>query len=131
MGTNLAVSDDDDECTVSSRLRCGGGGSKFRTQDGSCNNLDHGNWGRANIALQRLLSPAYEDGLSIPRGANSDLPSARALSEALIPDVNEPSGEYTLALMQWGQFVDHDLTHTPLVKGEIETSFSNIKLTFL
>ena len=59
----------------------------------------------------------YISGISRPRG-QSTLPSARAVSEALIPDRNIPSQEFTLLLMQWGQFLDHDLTHTPLVKGE-------------
>lgn len=36
--------------------------SKYRTEDGSCNNLAHPLWGRANTALTRLLPPDYEDG---------------------------------------------------------------------
>ncbi len=50
--------------------------------------------------------------------AVSDLPSPRSASDALIPDRDKPSPEFTLMLMQWGQFLDHDLTHTPMVKCE-------------
>ena len=60
--------------------------------------------------------------MSVPRGQISELrstlPSPRAISEALIADLNRPSLDFTLMLMQWGQFVDHDITHTPLTKGE-------------
>ena len=103
----------------------------YRTIDGSCNNLKNAWWGQANIGLQRILFPSYEDGLSRPRGMedgdgdtsgkppSSSLPSPRDLSEALIPDRDNPSRDFTLLLMQWGQFLDHDLTHTPVVKGEI------------
>ena len=37
---------------------------KYRTADGSCNNLRHPKWGRANVALTRLLESDYEDGNS-------------------------------------------------------------------
>ena len=61
-------------------------------------------------------------GVSVPRGqiseSSSTLPSARAISEALIADLNRPSPDFTLMLMQWGQFLDHDITHTPLTRGE-------------
>ena len=61
-------------------------------------------------------------GVSVPRGQISEsistLPSARAISEALIADLNRPSPDFTLMLMQWGQFLDHDITHTPLTRGE-------------
>ena len=34
----------------------------YRSEDGTCNNLKHSLWGRANVALTRLLAPDYEDG---------------------------------------------------------------------
>ena len=37
---------------------------KYRTADGSCNNLRHPKWGRANVALTRLLESDYQDGNS-------------------------------------------------------------------
>lgn len=36
--------------------------SKYRTADGSCNNLKHDRWGQAGTALQRILPPKYGDG---------------------------------------------------------------------
>ena len=39
-----------------------GSKAKYRTIDGSCNNLEHLQWGQANTAFQRLLPSDYEDG---------------------------------------------------------------------
>lgn len=36
---------------------------KYRSQDGTCNNLDHPTWGAANTPLRRLLPASYEDGV--------------------------------------------------------------------
>ncbi|KAI2802967.1 hypothetical protein BLOT_007090 [Blomia tropicalis] len=65
--------------------------TKYRTMDGSCNNLQRPLWGKSNTAFERLLPPEYNDGLHEPRQ-------------------NVPEPRYTLMLMQWGQFMDHDLT---------------------
>lgn len=35
---------------------------KYRSADGSCNNLVDGRWGRRGVALQRILPPKYGDG---------------------------------------------------------------------
>ena len=90
----------------------------YRSFDGTCNNLEMPLWGQSNTAFQRTLLPAYSDGVWRPRVAKSGapLPSARLVSINIVPDVDAPSELDTLNVMQWGQFVDHDLAHTPLFR---------------
>lgn len=45
-----------------------------------------------------------------------ELPSARVISAQLLTDLNKPSREISLALVFFGQFVDHDLTRTAITK---------------
>ena len=40
----------------------------------------------------------------------------------MVPDVDAPSELDTHNVMQWGQFVDHDITHTPLFRLSNENS---------
>ncbi len=95
---------------------------EIRSIDGSGNNIVNPDWGQANTQLQRLATPAYEDGLSVPRGGDpSSLPSARVISNA----VSAQSGSVLNALnasdwiWQWGQFLDHDIDLTgPAVPAE-------------
>lgn len=35
---------------------------KYRSTDGSCNNLNNQRWGAPGTALQRILAPKYGDG---------------------------------------------------------------------
>lgn len=84
----------------------------YRSPDGSCNNLKYPLWGRSRTALKRLLPPAYADGLSEFRKARleGDLPPARQVSLLTALDKNLPERRFNLIVMQWGQFLDHDLT---------------------
>nr|XP_045591913.1 peroxidase-like [Procambarus clarkii] len=88
----------------------------YRTLDGSCNNLEHPSWGQARTTYQRLRPPHYSDGLSGPRVSvgGGPLPSARLVSTSVAADEDRPSADLTLSVMQWGQFLDHDLAHTPI-----------------
>jgi len=106
---------------ISDRCPIGGPCDKktsYRSYDGTCNNLNNPLWGSSNSPFQRTLLPEYSDGVFTPREAKSGdgLPSARLVSINIIPDVDAPDQLDTHNVMQWGQFVDHDLTHTPLFR---------------
>ncbi|XP_046739892.1 uncharacterized protein LOC124407631 [Diprion similis] len=87
---------------------------RYRTSDGSCNNPNELWWGSAMSAMQRFLNPAYDDGIqSIRRSTNGTLlPSPREISSFIHQDHDIPLASVTHMLMQWGQFVDHDITAT-------------------
>ncbi|KAG8512340.1 Peroxidasin [Galemys pyrenaicus] len=93
---------------------------KYRTHDGTCNNLQHPMWGASLTAFERLLTPVYENGFNTPRGVSPErryhgfpLPLPRLVSTALIgSEAITPDEQFTHMLMQWGQFLDHDLDST-------------------
>lgn len=95
----------------------------FRGITGWCNNLKHPDYGTSYRTFERVLPPKYEDGISIPRQKSKSgrfLPSGRVISTSIHFDVSNPHVRYALATMQWGQFLDHDLTFTPMNMGPNE-----------
>ncbi|CAH0578009.1 unnamed protein product [Chrysodeixis includens] len=93
--------------------------SKYRSYDGSCNNFANPTWGSSLSGFRRILFPIYENGFSQPVGWNKEikyngftLPSARLVSTAIITtkDISEDL-KITHMVMQWGQWLDHDLDH--------------------
>ncbi|KAL7298226.1 hypothetical protein TKK_0009216 [Trichogramma kaykai] len=101
--------------------------NRYRSFDGRCNNLENPTWGASYTGFRRLLKPVYENGFSQPVGWDSDRlyhgfpkPAARLVSTELIS--TEPTTEdaqITHMVMQWGQWLDHDLDHAlPAVSSE-------------
>lgn len=89
--------------------------SEYRSADGSCNHKRGSSRGRSFTSYKRLLFPNYIDGVQEPRRSVNrkfPLPSARLVSTTLCTNGNYEDMEMTLALMQWSQFVEHDLVHT-------------------
>ncbi|XP_069120604.1 uncharacterized protein [Argopecten irradians] len=98
----------------------------YRTINGECNNVDHPHWGAAHIIQNRLLPPAYQDGIDSPRTLSvngSPLPSARYLSVEVFTNKYDATFEppddtqRSLMVMVWGQFTDHDVGETPISRG--------------
>ena len=93
----------------------------FRTITGYCNNPLHPEWGTSFRALRRILPPDYDDGISLPRQKSrvdlNSLPNARQISRTIHSEKNSPSKIFTHMVMQFGQFIDHDIGHTPTAVG--------------
>lgn len=89
---------------------------KYRSFDGSCNNLKFTNWGKTNSSLVRLLFPRYAtvDGDIVTTSVTGNcLPLPRHISTSIFPFADLPSKEFSLIVMQWGQIIAHDIGRTP------------------
>ncbi|KYN39975.1 Peroxidasin [Trachymyrmex septentrionalis] len=100
---------------------------KYRAIDGSCNNLRHSTWGSSHTGFRRVLQPIYENGFSMPVGWEKGRryygypkPAARLVSTTVISTHAITSDDQiSHMVMQWGQFLDHDLDHAlPSVSSE-------------
>ena len=87
---------------------------RFRSIDGTGNNIENPLWGAADVPLLRVSEAAYADGTNLPSG--NSRPSAREISNACMAQAGDrfnPLG-VTDMFWQWGQFLDHDITLTPI-----------------
>ena len=105
--------------------------ARFRSIDGTCNNLENPLLGAADTPLSRLIPPQYEDGISSLRGDIQNKlgkiiesspfqppnPSARHVTQTIIRNVTQDES-LTHILMQFGQFLDHDLSLSPELEDE-------------
>ena len=116
---------------------------RFRTITGVCNNLRDPTQGAAGTAFRRLIPAQYEDGISRPLGRyqaqslpeegegeqrqsdktgpfEAPKPSGRLVSKTIVTDRDKEEMPFTHILMQWGQFLDHDLDLGPELEEECE-----------
>ncbi|XP_077991654.1 peroxidasin homolog [Glandiceps talaboti] len=95
--------------------------AKYRTADGTCNNINNPTQGAAKTPFARLLHSIYEDGFSEPVGWNPNQlynghpkPSPRLVSTEVgsTTSITEHP-QLSNFVMLMGQFLDHDIDLTP------------------
>ncbi|XP_069978463.1 chorion peroxidase-like [Penaeus vannamei] len=91
--------------------------SRYRSADGTCNNLKNPTWGATFTPHRRFAGQDYGDGVSSLRKATAGdaLPNARLVSLAVSSRPGPPSTSFSYLHLSFGQFLDHDLVLTPLV----------------
>ncbi|XP_067311019.1 thyroid peroxidase [Pseudorasbora parva] len=105
---------------------------KYRSISGVCNNRRNPLWGAANTGLARWLPAEYEDGEKQPKGWNAgrqysgfQLPLVREVSHRIMHGSSTSILEdnaYSQMLVDWGQYIDHDISFTP--QSSSQTAFS-------
>ncbi|XP_047517441.1 uncharacterized protein LOC125057685 [Pieris napi] len=108
-----------EQCPLRGPPKCPPASKRYRTHDGTCNNLNRPRWGSTMTPVQRFLPPVYSDGIQAPRRSvfGSLLPSAREISALVHEDQNVENPGITHLLMQWGQFLDHDMVSSSQSRG--------------
>ncbi|KRZ19825.1 Peroxidase mlt-7, partial [Trichinella pseudospiralis] len=92
----------------------------YRTLDGTCNNLRSPLVGAAGTAFNRILPAVYEDGIGTPISIRpGSRPSAREATRFLLSSPQlVTSGKWNMLLMQFGQFIVHDISKTSLLPAD-------------
>ncbi len=79
---------------------------QIRSLDGSGNNVQHPDWGKAGTQYVRVAPANFADGISQPVSG----PSARSISNRIFNDVGQnlfSENGSTQWVWTWGQFLDH------------------------
>ena len=88
-----------------------------------CSHTPKGGYGEAarhrqprqhNQILDNIESKVY--GCKDSKGSIQQLPNVREVSKTFDPDLDIPQDTYSLMVMQFGQFLDHDMALTPEVE---------------
>ncbi len=111
-------------CSSSRPKRCRSE-DRYRSLDGSCNNLRSPMIGASLQPFRRILPAAYDDHFSSGRTKSvmgDNLPLAREISRRFTDYATTVASEDKLSMLflTWGQFLDHDLTNTGSTKGKIK-----------
>ncbi|XP_037069374.1 chorion peroxidase-like [Pollicipes pollicipes] len=113
---NLSAARTDVECPTEPAPSCDFD-ARFRRQDGACNNRRNPTWGASDTAIVRLAANTYDDGVDAPRSvsaAGGALPTARSVSAGTTGSTDDENTALTLSVVNWGQFMDHDITLSPV-----------------
>lgn len=86
---------------------------RFRSINGSCNNLEFPLLGQTGTPYKRYMEPSYDDGLDHARTlskSGKELPSPRLISTNLFKDNFQFDNDYTHIVAFFGQFITHDFS---------------------
>ncbi|KAG1666074.1 Chorion peroxidase [Nymphon striatum] len=100
------------------RISCDATSQKYRTINGTCNNLKRPIEGSSNTAQGRLLDPFYDDGITAPRRHSKLgglLHSPRHISNIVMTDEQHLTTSKTSLLTYFGQIISHDYSITPMI----------------
>ncbi|KAK0395007.1 hypothetical protein QR680_001059 [Steinernema hermaphroditum] len=88
----------------------------YRSFDGTCNNLNKPLLGAAFRPYLRHLPPEYDNGVSEPVSSlKVTRPTPREVTRVLLSSAqNVQHDKFNSLLMQWGQFMSHDMAKTTL-----------------
>nr|CAD2200097.1 unnamed protein product [Meloidogyne enterolobii] len=93
---------------------------KFILNLGTCNNLEKPLFGAAFMPLARLREPVYDDKMAAPVASINYLkPSSREASRLMLSSTAEIPTKWNALLMQWGQFIAHDVSKTTMLNNQI------------
>ena len=92
---------------------------RYPLYDGTCNNRIDVNRGKSFRPLKRLVPANYGDTFQTIRSSirGDDLPSPRLVSNH-IQNKESKVSNVTHMFTQWGQFIIHDIVHTPVIVAE-------------
>ncbi|OQV20448.1 Peroxidase [Hypsibius exemplaris] len=94
---------------------------RYRTYDGTCNNLHYVQWGSADGQYSRLTKARYDDGYGRPRLYSNvlgygdrqfPLPNPRIISRSMSQSIPIPHRVANILLPYFGQTIAHDLAFT-------------------
>ncbi|KAK1894001.1 Thyroid peroxidase [Dissostichus eleginoides] len=99
--------------------------NQYSSISGLCNNRQNPLRGVASTPLVRWLPAEYEDGGREPKGWNHgrphngfQLPPPWEVSKKIMRSSSKLEDDvYSHMLVEWGQYISHDMTMTPQIKG--------------
>ena len=110
----LATSKKNPKCPFPKEVECASR-TKYRSFDGTCNNLHQPLYGSLETPHKRILNPIYDDGQGTPRTkavSGKTLPNPRLISTTIQSDNNVFEGIWTHIFVIFGQFLTHDILAT-------------------
>uniref|UniRef100_A0AC35TFV4 CHK domain-containing protein n=1 Tax=Rhabditophanes sp. KR3021 TaxID=114890 RepID=A0AC35TFV4_9BILA len=122
--TTLASNENETEICFPKNLPCDET-YPYRLQHGWCNNLKNPQFATSFSPLVHLVPHEYENGIDVPRQiskSGKQLPMPRRISNMLNDDEPVFQKKYSHLVMQFGQFLDHEITHVATETGPNKTN---------